>query len=181
MKRKFNENFSGNEVNITACSLPVISKNSSSELHCRESFGFILFSYKILYWRRGLPPSAFESEFGTFKKVEARFWPWISGERRVTFDVVASSLGSGLSVEVHMACDGPKSVACWNPTLRVDAFGRGSGVKHYKFCFGWGLSNRLTAPSKTRIERDFNANSMTACRPQTSIRDSRWAPSARQL
>jgi hypothetical protein len=36
MKRESNQNFSGNEVYYTACSLLVISKNSCSKLHCEK-------------------------------------------------------------------------------------------------------------------------------------------------
>ena len=49
-EKAFTLKLSGNEVYYTACSLLVISKKSSSKLHCQKGFNFILFSYKIPKW-----------------------------------------------------------------------------------------------------------------------------------
>ena len=47
MKRKFNQNLSGDEVYYAACSLLVILENLCSKLDCQQGFNSILFSYKI--------------------------------------------------------------------------------------------------------------------------------------
>ena len=46
MKRKLDQNLSGNEVYYTECSLRVILKNSCIQLHCHKGFNLILFSCK---------------------------------------------------------------------------------------------------------------------------------------
>jgi len=46
MERELNLNLSGSEVYYTACSLPVISINSCSELHRQKGFNRFIFLYK---------------------------------------------------------------------------------------------------------------------------------------
>ena len=45
VKLKLNQNFSGNKVDYTACSLLVTLKKSCSRLHCQKGFNLIHFSY----------------------------------------------------------------------------------------------------------------------------------------
>ena len=63
MKRKFNQNLSGNKVYHTN-SLALVAKNMlCSRLHCQKSFNLILFPYKITGVKRcgqtlkGTPPA----------------------------------------------------------------------------------------------------------------------------
>ena len=45
------------------------------------------------------------SEHGTYKTVKAIFWPWLSGKRIfLTFEVVSSLLGSGLTISSSVPC-----------------------------------------------------------------------------
>ena len=48
MQRELSQNFSGNAVCYTACSLLLKSRNSCSKLYCHESFDSILFSCERL-------------------------------------------------------------------------------------------------------------------------------------
>jgi hypothetical protein len=45
--------------------------------------------FAVLAW-----PAPLSSEYGTYKTVEARFWPWLSGKNPVNHQPSPSSLGT---------------------------------------------------------------------------------------